>query len=310
MSVTMPSWHAMAREERRAIRADTIDACSNGLLHVPTRTLIDHDPSYFNAVSVPFPYQAKAPRPDGWLRFLGQLWPDDPEAIDALGEFFGYVVSGRLDLHKIMLIIGPTRAGKGVIARILKSLVGQGNSTGPTLSSLGTNFGLQPLIGKPLAIISDARLGDSETNVVVERLLSISGEDMLPIDRKYKAPWTGTLPTRFMVISNELPRFGDASGAIANRFIVLTLKRSWLGHEDPALTAKLLPELPGILSWALDGLDRLEAHGYMSEPRSSQEAKLVLADLVSPVSAFIRDRCETGPGEEVAIDALFGAWKH
>ena len=56
----------------------------------------------------------------------------------------------------MLLLIGPTRAGKGVIARVLKALVGRGNYAGPTLASLGTNFGLSPLIGKPLAIVSDA----------------------------------------------------------------------------------------------------------------------------------------------------------
>ena len=64
-----------------------------------------------------------------------------------------------------------------------------------------------------LAIISDARLGGGNVHQVVERLLSVSGEDMLTIDWKYLEPWTSTLRTRFLVISNELPRFGDASGA-------------------------------------------------------------------------------------------------
>jgi hypothetical protein len=35
--------------------------------------------------------------------------------------------------------------------------VGDDNVAGPTLSSLGGEFGLQPLIGKPLAVVSDAR---------------------------------------------------------------------------------------------------------------------------------------------------------
>ena len=30
---------------------------------------------------------------------------------------------------------------------------------GPTLARLATNFGLAPLLGKPLAVVSDARLG-------------------------------------------------------------------------------------------------------------------------------------------------------
>ena len=285
-------------------------ACANGLLHVPSRTLIDHDPAYFNRVAVPFAYQANPEPPSRWLAFLDQLWPDDPEAIRLLAEFMGYVISGRRDLHKILLLIGPTRAGKGVIARVLKALVGLGNHAGPTLASLGTNFGLAPLIGKPLAIVSDARLGGSaNVHQIVERLLSISGEDMLTIDVKFREAWTGTLPTRFLVISNELPRFGDASGAIAGRFLVLTLQTSWLGREDPALTDALLTELPGILGWVLDGLDRLLARGRFAEPASSRDAVVALADLVSPASAFIRERCVTGRGFVVPCDKLYQEWK-
>jgi putative DNA primase/helicase len=169
------------------------------------------------------------------------------------------------------------------------------------------NFGLAPLVGKPLAIISDARLCGANTRQVVERLLSVSGEDMLTVDRKYRDAWTGTLPTRFLVISNELPRFGDASGAIANRFVVLML--SWLGRENSALTAELLPELPGILNWALQGLVRLEQNGgRFTESASAVDAIVALQDLVSPVAAFVRDRCERGAFEMPCSD-LYDAWK-
>jgi putative DNA primase/helicase len=218
------------------------------------------------------------------------------------------VLSGRTDMHKILLLVGPLRGGKGTIARVLKDLVGKGNYAGPTLASLGTNFGMAPLIGKPLAIVSDARLGGVNTHQVVERLLSISGEDMLTIDVKYKEQWTGTLPTRFVLISNELPRFGDASGAIATRFIALVLTQSWLGHENTKLTAELREELPGILSWALDGLDRLNTEGRFTEPESSVDAMVALRDLVSPVSAFVRERCTIGP-HEISVKDLYGAWK-
>jgi putative DNA primase/helicase len=287
--------------------AHELVAVTNGLLHVPTRELPGHDPRLFNLTAVPFAYDETAPSPQRWLRFLGELWPEDAESISTLQQFFGYVISGRTDHHKILLLIGPTRAGKGVIARILKALVGDGNHAGPTLASLGTNFGLQPLIGKPLAIVSDARLGGANTHHVVERLLSVSGEDMLAVDRKYRDPWTGTLPTRFLVISNELPRFGDASGAIANRFVTLMLSQSWLGKENTKLTNELLEELPGILNWALDGLQYLEAEGRFTEPKSSQDAMLALQDLVSPVSAFVRECCDKEG--EIDCKVLYLAWK-
>jgi putative DNA primase/helicase len=288
---------------------DQIVVCRNGMLDVSNRELLIHDPRYFTQVSVPFDHDPVAPPPQRWCRFLEQLWPDDADAIGALQEFFGYVLSGRTDLDKILLLIGPTRAGKGVIARMLGRLIGAGNVAGPTLASLGQNFGLQDLIGKPLAVISDARLGHADTHQVVERLLAISGRDTLTVDRKYRDPWTGQLPTRFVIISNELPRFGDASGAIANRFAVLALTESWLGREDRQLEPDLVAELPGVLNWALDGLDRLNRNQRFIEPDSSKDAVIALADLVSPVAAFVRDRCVRGPGLEVACKALYDDWK-
>jgi len=301
-----PAW---SEKVEGSLPANELVAVRNGLLHVMTRQLLAHDPRYFNLVGVPFDYEPEPASPELWHRFLADLWPDDPDSVKALQEFFGYVLSGRTDLHKILLLIGPTRAGKGVIARVLRTLLGKANCAGPTLAGLGTNFGMQELVNKPLAIISDARLGRANSSVVVERLLSISGEDALTVDRKYRDPWTGQLPTRFVVISNELPRFGDSSGAIANRFVVLALQESWLGREDVDLTKKLLSELPGIMNWALDGLERLQLQGRFTEPASSTDAMMALHDLASPVSAFVREKCTVGPIHEVAIEDLYNAWK-
>jgi putative DNA primase/helicase len=250
-----PAWIGLQRAAET--EAPQVISCTNGLLDLSTRSMRDHTPAFFNVVSVPFDYQADAAEPVTWLEFLASLWPDDPDSIALLQEYIGYVLSGRTDMQKMLLLIGPTRSGKGTIARMLTELVGRGHVAGPTLASLGTNFGLSPLLGKPLAIISDARLGNVPSHTVVERLLSITGEDMLTVDRKFRDPWSGKLPTRFAVLSNELPRFRDSSGAIANRLLILQMTNSFLGREDRTLDRRLSAELPGILNWSLEGLDRL-----------------------------------------------------
>jgi putative DNA primase/helicase len=266
-----PAWLERAGTRSPHGGSGRIVACANGLLDVATRELIPHDPAFFNVTTVPFDYQAKATAPL-WEEFLGQVWPDDPDSISALQEYFGYVLSGRTDIHKILLLVGPTRSGKGTIGRIIKMLLGgDANVAGPTLTSLGTQFGLEPLIGKPLAIIGDAR-SSGHSAMAVEKLLSISGEDTLTVDRKNRLAWTGQLPTRIMMMSNELPGFGDASGAIAYRFIVLVFRLSWLGKEDKGLTRKLAAELPGILNWSLDGLARLDENERFTEPVASDDA--------------------------------------
>src|SRR6516165_7424462 len=108
--------------------------------------------------------------------------------------------------------------------------------------------GLAPLISKRVAIISDARLaGRTDQHAIAERLLSISGEDTITVDRKFREARTGRLQTRFVILSNELPRLADASGALAGRFIVLVLVNSFYGREDLGLFDRLIAELPGIL---------------------------------------------------------------
>ena len=179
-----------------------------------------------------------------------------------------------------------------------------------TSASRTRDFGLSPLVDKPLALISDARLsGRTDSSIVVERLLSISGEDSITIDRKYREPWTGRLPARFGILTNELPRLSDSSGALASRFVALVLTRSFYGQENPLLTDELLTEAPGIFNWALDGLDRLTGRGYFIQPASARESIDALADLASPVTAFVHDRCHIGPAATVFVDDLFAAWK-
>jgi putative DNA primase/helicase len=301
--VSMPCWL-----DDRAYDGVLVSV-ENGLLDVRERTLLQHTPVFFNATAVPFAYIPSSPVPRRWLGFLDAIWPGDLASKAALAEWFGYIGSGRLDLQKILLLVGPTRAGKGVIARLLSELVGVENVAGPTLSSLNGDFGLAPLLGKTLAVVSDARLTGRNANVVVERLLSISGEDNLTVNRKYRQQWTGRLPTRLMICSNELPQLGDASMAIAGRFVPLLLSRSWLHREDRGLEPALQDELPGVLNWSLDGLERLSGNGRFTESPGAGEAIVALQDLASPVAAFVRDRCVRDGSHEVTVDELYLAWR-
>lgn len=168
---------------------------------------------------------------------------------------------------------------------------------------------MEPLIGKRAGIISDARLGGkADLPIIAERLLSITGEDSITVDRKFKKAWTGRMQIRFLVLTNELPRLADASGALVSRFIVLMLQQSFLGREDHGIEARLLRELPAILNWAIAGLMRLRERGYFIMPKSSKEAVNDLEDLASPIGAFLRERCVVQQGRSVGAGRLYKAW--
>jgi putative DNA primase/helicase len=285
-------------------------AGGNGLLHLPTGKLYSHSPDYFNLVATDVAFDASAPKPVQWLSFLNQLFSDDQEAVELLQDWFGYALSPDTSQQKILLMVGPKRSGKGTTARVMSATVGRDAVAGPTMSSLGESFGLEPLITKTLAIVSDARIGArTDRSVITERLLSISGEDSMTIGRKFLSAWNGRLATRFVILTNELPSLSDGSGALAGRFLVLILTESFFGKEDPALFNKLATELPGILNWSIAGYRRLRDRGHFVQPVSSLDAVDDIEMLGAPVKAFIRDCCDLKPGLTVSADDLWATWQ-
>jgi hypothetical protein len=199
MSSPSPSW----------LKPNTLDpleiiACRNGLLHIPTRKLLPPTPEFFTLNGIHFEFNSNAPRPENWLRFLDQLWPDDSPSIQSVQEWIGYLLTPRTLFQKIFMIVGPKRSGKGTIARVIRMLLGERAFCGPTLANMAEPFGLAILINKSAAVIADARIGGrTDSAIITERLLSISGEDALSIPRKFLPDWNGKLSTRFMLLTNE-----------------------------------------------------------------------------------------------------------
>jgi P4 family phage/plasmid primase-like protien len=285
-------------------------ACKNGLLHLPTGDLLPPTPDFFTRNAVSIAFDRGAPMPSRWIDFLHSIWPSDAECIDTLQEMFGYLLVPDTSQQKMFLLVGPKRSGKGTIGRTLTELVGAGNVCGPSLASLSGEFGLQQLLGKQLAVVSDMRLGPrTDQAAIAENLLRISGEDIVSVNRKNRDFWTGTLSTRFLIMSNVLPRFADASGALANRFIPLVIRESFYGRENPNLSYELRTELPGILCWARKGWLRLKQRGRFILPSSSHDAVQDLVDLAAPIAAFVRERCELDPNARVGKDDLFQVYR-
>lgn len=288
---------------------DEIVCCQNGLLHVPTRKLLPHTPKFFNTNCIGYRFEPQAPVPEAWLKFLDEILEGDEEAKSALQEFSGLALTPITRFQKGLMIVGPPRSGKGTIAKVQTDLVGRENVCSPTLAGLSQNFGLASMIDKRLAIISDARVsGKVDGATVTENLLRAIGEDSISVHRKFLTNVETILHAKFLVLTNETVALGDASTALPSRFILVQLRKSFLGKEDLRLADKLLKELPGILNWALAGLDKLLSRGHFVQPRSALETVEAFRVLSSPVTAFVEDRCILAKGSFTSCEDIHGAW--
>lgn len=288
---------------------------NNGLLDVPAY-LEDADaplqattPDFFNTTALTVPFNPAA-RCEVWLAFLQSSLGDDPEKIALLQEWFGYCLTSDTSRQKLMYFRGESGSGKGTILRVLQSLVGPQQYASSSLSQLAEPFGLSPLIGKLICVIGDARVSrHMDAMRGLEVLLGITGGDAMQINRKFKDQLEGSyLTTRITIASNDFLDVPDHSGAMLRRLNVLQFARNFRENPDTSLVGRLISEVDGIATWALQGLRRLRDRGEFTTPRSSTEALAEWERDTNPLIAWMQDCTQIRPAVISDKSELYDCW--
>ena len=72
--------------------------------------------------------------------------------------------------------------------------------------------------------------------------------------------------------------------------------------------------MPGILNWAIRGLERLRSRdgtdtAGLHHSQASQHMIKALEEAASPIGSFVNDWCVTGPDHSIVMKELFRAWQ-
>lgn len=285
-----PCW--LTDEERPHI--SHVIAFPNGWLDARTGAFHNCEPALFTRNALAFDYNPCAATPKRWLRFLADTWPSEAEAaefIPALQRYMGMLLVNDTSSQTIGLLKGPSGCGKGVLLRLMTQLVGEENTASVSARALAkSDFALEAIRGKTLVTLTDMRLGPDIKQDLVERLLSISGEDLLGVNRKHKSVLHERLDARIVIATNEIPNLPDDGGALCRRYRVFQFYRSVPeGQRDPRLSDALAHELPGIFNWALEGLRMAWKDGLPQGPLARMELSS-LREASAPLSRFIEER--------------------
>jgi len=258
-----------------------------------------------------------------WERFLEEVFPGDRESQECVEEQLGYGMTEDVRFQKGALWIGEKRTGKSTLAWVQRRLVGDRLYVGLSFNSwmAGENSG-EVLIGKRVAVFPDVRFkpgkmygrnwdaGGIEFKSA-EMLLNITGGDCVSVGRKYRARWQGVLPTKVIVISNEVPNLNDGSGVLPTRFVKVVFGQSFFGREDVDLKAKLEAELPGIAARCLGAYRRLAKRGRFVQPASATALERQVEEKSDPMVEMVRDRFVVDPKGHVECwfaETLFKKW--
>ena len=297
-------------------------AAANGLIHLPRYAagdpagVIPHTPDFFNLSAAGWDVRPGAAAP-AWMAFLRSVWPDDPESIALLREWFAYLLTPDNTRQKLLLMVGQPRGGKGTILAVLKALFGAGYHEMKLAKwgGDGGRFEFAPLVAKLVAaeeeLVVDPKKSKTDWVHVGGLLKHLTGshDGMVPVEPKGVDSATRYVPARIVLTANQVPDIPDPTGVLASRFCVLPFKQKFLGREDRTLVERLRAEAPGIFNWAAAAWPGLQGQAQFTEPTSAAGFRAELLRGTNPAAAFVAERCVGGSDHRVSKNELLNAFR-
>lgn len=275
--------------------------CGNGTFDILLNSLRNHDKADYMTSGLDFDYDPTA---------IAQTWDwylhdTIPGAYDFLQEYAGYCLTVDTKFELAVWLYGPMGTGKSTfITGILAMLGEKAGILG--LSDIETSrFALSGITDKTLLACTEQPASFIRATNTINAL--ISGEPV-KMERKYREPIVIYPKTKILWAMNELPRIGEAGNGLFRRVKVVEfplLKTT--PNPDIKLTVK--QEAPGILNWALAGLQRLKAQNFFTIPPCVTEATQSFKDTNDIPLAFVSDCCITGSIYSILAATLYATYK-
>ena len=248
-------------------------AVNNGLLMLDRKNskpvLVKHTPKFFTVTKLPFDYDPNAKCPH-WLEFLEEVMLGNKEFILLLQQWCGYLFRPDLKEQKFLLCAGPGANGKGVFFEVVQALVGKENCSQVGLPRFSSRFALYGTLGKVLnATNESSHIIEDQAETILK---SFVAGDSFTFDRKFKEPVYAIPTAKIMIATNSPPRFNDKTEGTWRRILYVPFDRvipDELQKKD--LAEQLKRELPGILNWAIEGLQKLKDEGGFTIPEKTKE---------------------------------------
>ena len=231
----------------------------------------EHDPEYefIGRVQTDYDPSADCPR---FKEFLKES-VDSREARQTLQEYAGYsLMHWKLPHHKALFLVGPTASGKSTFLDTVRAMIGNDSTASLTPQQMTSErFGGAELYGTWANIRNDIPASVIEDTGQFKEIVA---GDPIKAEEKYQDPFSFEPTAKHMFSANQLPDADTDDEAFFRRILLISFPSTVPRDErDPKLDDKLQAELPGVLNWALEGLERLMETGSFSLDRSPGETQ-------------------------------------
>lgn len=208
-----------------------------------------------------------------------------------LVQLLGYSISELYGAKKMIVLIGPSNAGKTVILNLLRFVIGEGAYTPISLDDLSNRFRSSLLLDTSM-VINDELASKGLRNLDMLKKI-ISGEPII-VEKKGVQPEIYTPHVKCVFAANALPSLKEYDGqnAFSERLQLLTFPHAIARDEwDIGLSEKLIDERHVIFSCVIHELgDFAKTLKFSDDP----DAETVAADYrrsTTSIATFIDECC-------------------
>lgn len=265
-------------------------AFKNGILDIETDEFMDFSPEYIITNKIDFNYI-----PDAYNevadKTLNKLACQDPNIRALLEEVAGYVMYRRNELRKAFIFIGGAAGGKSSYLDMIKTMLGDRNTTALDLKELGDRFKTAELFNK-LACIGDDIGDEFIANPAVFKKL-VSG-DRLTVEKKGQDPFDFNSFAKLLFSANNIPRIKDKSGAVISRLVIVPFNAKFSADDedyDPYIKYKLRqPEsMEYLIQLGIAGLKRVLKRRKFTISEKVQKELEEYEETNNPILLFFKE---------------------
>ena len=294
----------MVPEEKVGCNQGTV-VTENGTLDVVEEELHDWSPEYNARRKLPVQYDEEADDPETFLSFLDEVLTGEDE-IAKVQEFFGYsLMHWSVQFHKSLFLVGPTNSGKSTLLDVLQMLHDNEAVSHVTPQELSKErFASQQLDGSWLNVRNDI---PSETVNDVGKFKELIAGDEIKVERKGQDPYSIEPQAKHAYAGNQLPSASVDDDAFYERVLLLSLPYTIPREDqDRQLLNKIERELPAVLNWAVEGLQRLMEQEEFTGDMSASETEEMWQKWSSSVKRFAHEciRVTKNENDELSKEAV------
>jgi P4 family phage/plasmid primase-like protien len=299
----------------------------SGLIDPRTLELINMQPDHYATWRIECEYDKDAKCPH-WLRMLEDVFEDRKPDVRAatiavIQELLG---AGLIDrkprgLSKALILHGGSNFGKSGLLEVLGGLFGS-DVNGTALKTLEGTHGMMQFVRRRPWVLHEA-FDQREWHFSSSVKAIITGEPV-PINIKNGPLITQRIDAPIFWGTNHPPQFKESTKAIVNRIVVIDCRREFIEGQavgaavvairqglDKPSSLVLRDEMPGVLAWAVIGLQRALKRGFIEQTPEMKSAGEEVRAESNLVARFLEECCWYSPDHRISSPDFclaFAAW--